>query len=621
MFCHFCGKEVEDSSIFCTNCGKRLADDADSAVEAAKETVEKAVEAVNETADNAAEAVKEITEENVETAAEAAKDAAETAAEVVNDTAQEVTEGVESAVETAAESSEGAVEAAAENAAETVKETAESAAEPTELVLKAPEEIPIGADGAENTAVGSVLSKKKIAVIAAAVAVFVVLVVLIACLGSAAGSSKIGTRIKGDHYMTTIDDETIVFYNGKKLSGAELPFHALIGVTSADGAAAVAYGDMIAYGDTGLFYLSDEKITEITDETCYQFELSLDGSTVAYSYGNDIYLFADGKSKKAASGKEVISDFVISPNGDTVVYVETDGSGRYSTYAVKGGKVIDLDARIYPLSVSNGGSVIYGMDKNSKLCYIKNLKADSSESVGAFNGMGYCFTNADNKQIVYDSGNGTYYFDTSLDEPIKIAGNGVIPIYPSGGVELIDDFKSFVAFSNGRIYEYTRKGKDYDSEKLAAVRELTELTVKLSSDGKTLLYLNSDGELCRVDVSKPDDKKVLAEDVVGFFADDSLKHIYFGNQDEDVRYYDGKSKNGKKIFSEESTAVGGGITPNGVLVFADEDGDLYYSDRGGDKKKAGIDDVTYIFDTRGAVYVDADGDKYVSMDGKKFTKS
>lgn len=616
MFCPYCGKELDDGSKFCIHCGERIEEDTpESAVEAAAETAEKAVEAVNEAADNAAEAVKETVENAVESAAETAEMAAETAAETAENIAEAVTETAQTAAEAAAETAESIAEAVSETAndvtetvAETAENTVETAVEAAADTAGAPEEIAVEKDGAAKTIdVAALMKNKKVLIIAAAAVVFVLLIVLIACFGGAAGSTG-SSEIKGAYHVYNDSGESGIIYNGKKIKGTDLSSSADIVTESLDGSKAV-----LRDGDKALYYLSDGKISKITEDfNSFSATISADGSTVAYSYDDALYIYKGGKTNKAADIENDLFSFVISPNGDTIAYAEVNGE-KISTYAVKGGKVIDLDAKVKPISVSNGGGIIYGLDKNLKLSYIKNLKKDSAESVKTFSINMYPILSTDNKQILFASDNGIYYFDSSLKEEIKVTGNKIEMIYPEGAIRSYDNLKSFIAYSDNKIIKFTRKGDDFDKETLVS----SAYSCILSADGKKLIYTQG-SDLYRINVSNPDKKDQLGSEVLDYDADKNLKNIYFVNRDNALRYADGKSKNGKKIIDDVGDFV---VNPNGVCVFTDDDDTLYYSAGGGDKKKAGLDDVTgYVEISHNMVYVESDGDLYISTDGKKFAK-
>ncbi|MBD5130570.1 MAG: hypothetical protein HDT43_11725 [Ruminococcaceae bacterium] len=88
--------------------------------------------------------------------------------------------------------------------------------------------------------------------------------------------------------------------------------------------------------------------------------------------------------------------------------------------------------------------------------------------------------------------------------------------------------------------------------------------------------------------------------------------------DNTLRYVDGKSKSGKKIINDVYSFT---VTPEGVCTFIDDDNTLFYSVNGGDKKKAGLEDIKGAIERQySQYYVYSDGDLYISTDGKKFAK-
>lgn len=586
MFCPYCGKELDDGSNFCIHCGERLADDAaESAVEAAKETVEKAVEAVNETIESAAEALKAAAGETAEKIEE------------VEETAEKAEEKAESVPET--------TQTAAETTSEPVTATASEVAADS---AEAPEEIAVEKDGAAKAVDVKALAKNKTVLIIAAALLGLMLLVVIAVVSSVSASSG-GTGIKGNYLVLEDGGEGIVIYNGNKITQTDLSKEAIVKRISLDSSKAVL-------DDNGkaLYYLNGDKISKITEDYDLRMVLSDDGSTVVYLYDGALYTYRGGNKNKIADIENELVAFVASPNGDTVAYAETDG-GKISAYACKGGKVVDLDAKIIPLSVSSGGGVIYGQDKNYKLGYIKNLKPDSFESIKNMSPMFAPVFSSNKKQVLFTSDNGTYYFDISLKEEIKVTGNAVSPVYPAGGVGSYDDLKSFIAYSDDKVIRFTRKGKDFGKETLASSVDLCDC--RLSSDGKTLVY-RTGNDLYTVNVANPEKKVQIASEVIMFDTDDTLKNIYFNDTDNTLRYVDGKSKSGKKIIDDVYSFT---VTPEGVCTFIDDDATLFYSVKGGDKKKAGLEDIKGGIERQySQYYVYSDGDLYVSTDGKNFAK-
>ncbi len=640
MFCIHCGKEIEDGSKFCGYCGKPLGEEAGespaepveetsastapvSDVEEAKENAEPIKETPAETVPvSAIEETKETAEPVKETPAETAPVSAveetketaglveETSAETVPESAvEEAKENLEKAVEAVNETVESAAEALREAAGETAEAPAEAAVKPEEKTesLSAPEELPVEKEGgAKALDIRALVKNKTVLLIAAALAALVLLVV-IAVVSSVSASSG-GTGIKGSYLLHEDNGESIVIYNGKKIKSLDLSTNAYVIAESLDGSKAI-----VRDGVSALYYLDNGNSSNITgDFDAAWITLSDDGSTAAYHYDGSLYLYKGGNKKKVADIENMLCALVLSPNGDTIAYAESDGD-KISTYAYKGGKVIDLDAKVTPLTVSNGGGIIYGYDKKSRLCFIKNLKPDSAESVKNLNLIAKPVFSTDKKQILFASDNGMYYFDSSHKEDIKVTGSKIMLIYPECGVRSYDNLKSFLAYSDSKIVKFTRKGDDFDKETLAS----SPFSCILSADGKELVYVQNN-ELYKISVSNPDKKTQLGSEVIDYYADKDLKNVYFLNQDNTLRYADGKSKNGKKIIDDVGDF---NVAPNGVCIFTDDDDTLYYSANGSDKKKAGLEDVTgYVERTYNTIYVESDGDLYVSTDGKNFSK-
>ncbi|MBD5129537.1 MAG: zinc-ribbon domain-containing protein [Ruminococcaceae bacterium] len=510
MFCPYCGKELDDGSKFCIYCGKRV--DEERAEETAVEATESVPEAAAETVEKAVETMDSIPEAVAETS--------ETAVEATDSIPEAVTETVEAAVETT-DSIPEAVTETVEAAAETTESIPEAVAETVETAVEtvadtAPEEVAVENDGAVD--VSALVKNKKVLIIAAAL-LGLVLLVIIAVISSVSASSG-GTGIKGNYLVQEDGGEGIIIYNGNKVKRTDISKDAIIKLTSLDNSKAVL-------DDNGkaLYYLNGDKISKITEDYDLRMVLSDDGSTVVYLYDGALYTYRDGNNNKIANIENELVAFVTSPNGDTVAYAEKDGD-KVSSYACKGGKVIDLDTKMIPLSVSNGGGVIYGQDKNNRLGYIKKLKPDSFESIKSMNSMFAPIFSSDKKQVLFTSDIGTYYFDTSLKEEIKVTGNAISLIYPAGGVWAYDDFKSFIAYSDGKVIHFTRKGKDFDKETLASSIDFSDY--RLSSDGKTLVY-RTGNDLYKVSVANPEKKEQIASEVIMFDTNDNLKRIYFND--------------------------------------------------------------------------------------------
>ncbi len=599
MICPFCNKELPDGSQFCGFCGKKLSAPAPEPapipvpvpVEEVKEVKEQAEKAVEEVKAEVTETVEAAKTEAAETVEAAKTDVAETveavkteAAETVEAAKTEVTETVEEAKTEAPEANSWNMGAA--GAAETAADAADASAQAAEG----------GAKAIDMKKITEIVKSKTFIICCAAVVLFIVLIIVIANV-AAANMNK--SPIKGGYYSVKADGEVVYFYNGKQIKGTDFSGGASTISTSADRTCALVSDD-----DT-LYYLSNGKCSEITDDFDGSAILSANGKTAVYSDDDTLYVFTGGKSKSVADAEGVISNVAISPDGKTVVFSDYE-DGDYNAYAWNGGKVIDLDAKMSVYTVSNGGKMIYG-SANGKFAYIKNLKVDSMEKLRDFDGV--TDISADHNKILFDSGSSVYYFDSSVKEEIKVSGSSVYTIAPGNYSTSLGSFNKFFGYSGSGIYKFSRKGSEFDKDKIISGVD----DYLLSSDGKTFFILD-DYDLLRVSASNPDKEKTVAEDVYSFRTDHYGKYIYFLDDDGDLRYVSSKNN---KVGDDVTKYL---VNDSGVCVFVDEDGDLYYSSKGGEKKKL-LTDVTSLSKVNDVFYAVSDDELYVSLNGKKFTST
>ncbi len=279
--------------------------------------------------------------------------------------------------------------------------------------------------------------------------------------------------------------------------------------------------------------------------------------------------------------------------------------------------MIDLDEKFRPHCVSNGGKIVYGVDSNGKFTYVKNLKPGSAEKLKTASDL--TPLSADHSKIMFNSNGSYYYFDAGLDDSIKMSSRNFSILIPGGYDTYPENLRSFYAYSSGAIYHYYMSDGSYESEKVMSVGSEPFLSV----DGKTVLY--QDGrDLVKAPVSgSVFEVPPIADDLgssyysyFSFMCDPSLKHIYYIDEDDNLRYVSSKSK---KVGSDINQFY---VNESGVCVFLDTDGDLYYSDRGKDRVKIkGISDEIVNFTLRDNIfYAETEYELYVSTDGKNFEK-
>lgn len=620
MNCPFCNSILPESSSFCGYCGKKLADYQEPIAEVAQNSAESVTDAAAQSAAQPVDATVAADEVSADTAATentlsdtfAPSDKAAVAPDAdltaKSDAAAEQPSAALNSADTAANSinlgKDDAASSAADNAQTGNKKSQKSASEFKKIgeTLRSDAQQATAAVKSRNF---KELFKSKVFYICCT-ALVVILIILIGVVASL-GSDSSAYDVKGYYYAADDGDSIVYLYNGKIVKNTDFTSYASVLDRTPDGTA------IVVEDDEALYLINEGKVSRI----CNDFDsdsasISANGKTVAYITDDCVYVYTGGKSKKIASLETSSSTPVISPDGKTVAFCDVDDDD-INTYVWKGGKVIDLDSDIDPFSVSNGGKYIYGTSRSGYLYYIKGLKKNSEEKIDSFSylvGIDY-----DHTKLLYVSSDGTYCFDPSVDDEdaIRIVKRSVYPIassYYHNSTPYIENFKSFYGKSNGAVYEYFRKGKSYDDEKILSDVE----SILLSDDQKSFVYIDGDGDLMKGTMSNAKNEKKVAKNVASIRANDTLKNVYYCDEDSNLRYV---GKDGK-IASDIRRYY---VTDSGVCVFYDTDGDLYYSVKGGEKKKAGLDEISSLVISNDIVYVVSDDELYISTNGKTFNKT
>ena len=558
-------------------------------------------------AEEAPQPVPEAAEPTAEEVRQPAPEAAGPTAEEVRQPAPETAEPTAEEVrQPAPEAAEQTADKAPQPAPEAAKQ---EAVKPTFGGYEEPPFENVSPEGGKAVSFAALFRNKLFWICAGAFLLVVLLIVIIANV--AAGSFK--SSKKGSYFFTVSDGEGIMLYNGTAVKGTDLSYFPSRLGESSDGTKTL-------YADNSELVLFDGgKSYSVTDELYNSKAKLSDSGAVVYISDGSLYIYpgAGSKSREIAElDDQSKCDFAISPDGGMVVFSEykiEDGSRKYKYLnAWNGKKVIELDDKFAPYYVSNGGKLICGVDINSKFTYLKNMKPGSSEKLKVCSSI-YPVSD-DHSKIMYVSDGNTYYFDAGLSDSIKVSSRSFSILKPSGSGSYPKNLNSFYATSNGGIYHYVRTKDSYDSEKIAS----SASNVILSADGRTIIYRHND-EIIRIPVSNPDKETTVAEDVNEFSAfrcDPTLKHVYFIDDDGELRY---AAKKSKKIGSDVTSFV---VNDKGLCVYLTDDETLFYSSRGGNKVKiTGVSDVISLGMLDNIFYVLTDDALYVSTDGKSFKKS
>ena len=451
-------------------------------------------------------------------------------------------------------------------------------------------------------------------------AALIVIIIIIAVIAANAGG---GTTHSISYIDYSVDGEVRYFYNGKLINKATEPF--TYACQSANGKAL----SIIADGTLYYFKGTDMKtIAEDVDKVV----MSDDGSTLAYLAENVISVY-NGSSKKIAKldDDESLNTIALSPNGSALVYfIFKDGNNK--AYGWKGGKPVSLGSYSYGF-ISDGGSVFYGINDKGKICYVKNLDSSTKETLGTYNSNSlYGFT-ADRRGIIFRIDDKYRVFDPSFKDVKTFSADYMEIAYPSGSSYSLPfttlfvygtsyslpSIKSFVMYSDSKLYRVTLKGGEY--EKTVLARNVDRY--KLSADGKTIIFKRNDTLYRASALKETENPEKLAEDVSSFYANSTLSAIYCTTFDDELLYIKGKGKT-EKVESDCPDSFT--VLENGVCFYT-IDNEYKYSTGGKGKRCAGIGEAgynknygSYSF-IGNTVYAYSDGYIYTSQDGKKFTKT
>lgn len=436
--------------------------------------------------------------------------------------------------------------------------------------------------------------KKKAPLIVAAVAaiaVVAIVIVLIVSLFSGGGGGGFAYR-SGDISTSTVDGSTYFFFNGGKSVYTDKYVPEYYNSTDLTTVAFVV--------DSELYYSKGEKFKKIdSDVDAEKVYVSNNGNSVYYVANNVLKLSKNGgKGEKVKDLEEYkdIDNFCISPDGNTAMFTLYDesayedgylDSSKGKTYMANGASVGKEYIKAKPLCLSNGGSLIYATDnQNGKLVMYRGIKGEKETIASSYYGM--VGASADVRAILYTaekSGNlNTYYYDPSLKDSIKVCSGSIALALPYRAYAY-NSLDTFVAYEDGETVKFSRKGEDFESERIAKTTYCA-----LSEDGSYVVYLKS-GNLYRKSIYNSDSEVKLASDVNNSYLwiDTSLKHFYYYDSGDDILYYvTDKEENKKKVCDDKPSE--GIVNNSGVFVYMYDGVNVNAAVRGNKEKIKGVTD-------------------------------
>lgn len=465
----------------------------------------------------------------------------------------------------------------------------------------------------------SLLGNKKFLICGGAVlALIIIIIIIVAAASSSSGSgarAEFAPPQNDIRAFVTDDDETVFFYNGKRLKTV-LDGDAVFAARNLDGSVAYAYSE-----DGELYAVTSVDAKLIANE--YSVILAADYGANAYYVSDDVLYFYNGnKSEEITESDEGFTQITLSPNGSSCAWTEYDEDGDIVGRAYVKGKIYELGKANHIFSITDSGDVIFYRNDNGKLCYMKDLR--ESESVKSAN---YALAlSADRRKILFaDSNSGserTYMFDSSMSEAVKVCNGYLHLVMPQSNKVNYSDFNNFVAFDGKGVSRFVRNGDEY--EKFSIVSDCDAAVI--SDDGRFVLYMKNNKVYKKSALSEDADRLTVSKGAGTVVADGGFNNIYYIDDDNALCYSDGRSEDIVTVYDKDdvydivSTALGVCVF---IYDYSGGEGSLAYSVKGGGRQKCGgLSSACLIFTDSAGKYVyavDDDDNLYVSTDGKNFT--
>lgn len=379
-----------------------------------------------------------------------------------------------------------------------------------------------------------------------------------------------------------------------------------------------------------------------------QFLVSLYGDAIAYYTDVDevestasLYLYDIQQGKSTLIEKNVFYDtgsdmsVVLSPDGRTIAYaqkIDYDKKVATMRLAIDGSAPVTLGRNEIVLGVSNHADYLYyavsdSLDGEWDI-RVRHGNDDIRlvAKVSASSFAGFCF-NADLSQVLLSFYDKTYVSSRGGDAE-RIFSDSVVDIvapenllHANYSLVSIVGWRSFAnqlmlgRKANGTLYYIDRDFNIERVDKGISTYYPSSEDVKLVDGGSAVVYVSSDGELLKSDISNGDPREITRGDkITKLCASRDGKLIYFVN-DYNELYCIRNGKSPVHIADDvdpDSCAFDGGsrrfyfITDN-----YDEDGSLYLSNNGGEKKKVtgGSDVYAILADASGLLFL-----KHANMD-------
>ena len=392
-------------------------------------------------------------------------------------------------------------------------------------------------------------------------------------------------------------------------------------------------------GDNGLYYYNGKEAKKIilTDENIDNWLISNNGNKVVYSHAGAIYSYENGKSTKIAENAVLCA---ISPDGKTVAYY-TDNGEEVSGYYYNG-KEQSLGKSVKPFAVSNGAKLVYYTKRaysGEENTYVQkgNDETERVKLYGEDNYNYYVSFNADMTEIMFTKNGGTYISKNGND-PEKISSDAYyVDRFAGSGVK--SAITSYYSCDRQYVFVYDEDSFDgvilrNDDSKISIYTkgELKNLInysyneckdVGITEDTKTLFYIK-DEAIYKKNIMTPDAEPVKVVDDVSSIkaiSDDGSAVAYLNTDNE----YMFKKGNSKPVRIADYGEIEQHFAIYKGKLYYIMDAELYSTSDGKSKKPVKVDgdsQVSFVSSAFGLLVVSSESDteekEFLSTNGSSF---
>ncbi len=374
------------------------------------------------------------------------------------------------------------------------------------------------------------ISRRTVSVLSTLCVIFMILSAVGQVVTTAAmiPEKQITTPMKNDisPLYSEANRETQLLTSGYILSET-IPGSVLETIYSLDGKTAMlrSYSD----GKYQLYLCRGITLSKVASMSFAGQTLSADGSAVAYvNDDQQLVLYDVDDRDTVAVAAKPFSDFVLSPDGGSVLYRLTGGDTSM-LYAYVEGREISVSDNGSPIAISNDGKLIYYYDYNNDTVCVRKANGETVvlAEVEDKNRRLVCYLNEDHDEILFSLANRVYYARkggaaTLLTEKgIETVGDFAYWCRVSGNTLPIDSFAGQY-FTDSQCHLY-HIGKD---DRVTMVSNGVS-AFSMAITGDVLYYLTTAKDLYRVESSNVEKKVKMASDVSAYILSPDGQKCYY----------------------------------------------------------------------------------------------